>query len=47
MLQLITPLLNEVSNLPSTMQVMVVLALGMTGVWIAMRHIDRHAGGSH
>jgi len=47
MLQLITPLLKEVSNLPPTMQVMVVSALGIAVVWAAMRHIDRHAGGSY
>jgi hypothetical protein len=42
--QIITPLLNEVMSLPLTMQVMAVSALGMLGIWMAMRHIDRNAG---
>jgi hypothetical protein len=42
--QLITSILNEMSSLPLTTQVMSVLALGMVGVWVAMRHIDKNAG---
>lgn len=42
--QIITPLLNEVTSLPLTMQVMAVSALGMLGIWMAMRHIDKNAG---
>jgi len=44
MQQIIAPLLHEVSNLPPTMQVIAVSTLGMLGVWMAMRHIDKHAG---
>ena len=44
MQQIITPILHEVSNLPPTMQVMAVSALGLVGIWMAMRHIDKHAG---
>jgi len=44
MLQIITPLLNEVSSLPPAMQVGAISALGMLGIWMAMRHIDRNAG---
>jgi hypothetical protein len=44
MQQIFTPLLHEVSSLPPAMQVIVVSALGMLGVWMAMRHIDKNAG---
>jgi hypothetical protein len=42
--QFIKPLLNEVSSLPPTVQVIAISALGMLGVWLTMKHIDKHAG---
>ena len=44
MQQIFTPFLHEVLSLPPAIQVIVISALGMLGVWMAMRHIDKNAG---
>ncbi len=43
--QLISFVIDAVSELPSSTVVMVVSALGVLGVWLAARYIDKHAGG--
>jgi hypothetical protein len=43
--EFITSLINEVLDLPPTMQVIVVSSLGLLLVWLAVKHLDEKAGG--
>jgi hypothetical protein len=43
MLLSITPLFNEVSNLPAAMQFILLSAVGTLGVWLTKKHIHKHA----
>jgi len=44
MQQLLLPLFNEVLSLPPTIKVFAVSVMGVLGVWMAMRNIDKNAG---
>jgi hypothetical protein len=47
MQELIISLVREVSDLPPTMLVMAVSALGVLGVVLVARFIDKNAGGGY